>query len=69
MATGGVRRGIEQRFGHSPSGLHEIGVGLQIGVAQQGNPALTAADEFTGPPQMKVLAGDFETVGVFKDDP
>ena len=51
-----------------PGRCHQIGVGLQVGIAQQRHAALAAADKLARTPQLQVLAGDLETVGMLEND-
>lgn len=58
----------EQGFGQLLGLFDQVGVGVEVGVTQQGDAALAAADKFAGAAQFKVLPGDFKAVGVFVDD-
>lgn len=62
MRLGALRVVAQHGFGDGARLLDQRFV-FQVGVAQQGQAALTGTDEFAGAAQPQILAGDLEPVG------
>src|SRR4051812_19042562 len=67
MAPRGLRMLIEQALGRGARELEQVGVGDDVGEAQQRRPALARAEHLAGTAQLEVLARNGEPVGVLED--
>ena len=66
--TPALRNYVTTKLDRITRHFDQVGIHLQVGVAQQRHATLPGADKLAGAADMQVLAGDLEAVGVLEND-